>query len=81
MSGECGTLKNVHISVAENSTEEGFGLRGTRSACSYSPGTQPAIRLHICSYSMVDSYVRVIMLEGNAQMTKQELEPHRFIQK
>ena len=75
-SAVCIRLKNVLISISEDDVEEGFGLRGTKSACSYSPGHQPAARMHRCYAGMIGCFVRVTMVERNEYLNIYELEVH-----
>lgn len=67
-------LRNVLISVAVASDEEGFGERLTESACSYSQGTQARVKLHLCYEAMDGRYVRITAVEANEILNLFEVE-------
>ena len=56
--------------------DDGFGERFTISACAYSPGTQPPVRLHLCYEAMVGQAVRITSFHAYAPMNLYEIEIH-----
>lgn len=73
----CKRLQNVLISISLDDREPGFGVRGTTSACSYSAGRQPAIRMHSCYRAMIGCYVRVTMAGVEGILHVWEIEVHQ----
>ena len=71
----CDRLKNVLISITPDfSLDDGFGEVGTVSQCSYSSGTQPAVRLHNCSRTMYGRYIKLTAVESNNFINIHEME-------
>ena len=66
--------KNVLISISLDDKEEGFGERGSRSACSYAPGVQTCVAMHRCYDVMSGRFVRITMVNSNDYLNINELE-------
>ena len=66
------------ITVAMSFDDEGFGERLTDSACSYSPGVQPPVGIHLCYKAMGGKCVRITAASVNDYLNLWEIEIHVY---